>query len=148
MAIQLPPVDPALVDAAARLDIDAATRRHAELAAAVDRADQFYHVEDAPEISDAEYDALFRELVVLSSSRADDLGFRPRSGSAARRPAPSTRSATSGRRRLNALVTTTCGRSMAGYGVGSDSRPPREPAPELNAMSPSCKISFYGLAMS
>ena len=68
MAIQLPPVDPALVDAAARLDIDAATRRHAELAAAVDRANELYHVEDAPEISDAEYDALFRELVALETA--------------------------------------------------------------------------------
>ena len=68
MAIQLPPVDPGLVDAAARLDIDAATRRHAELAAAVDRANELYHVEDAPEISDAEYDALFRELVALETA--------------------------------------------------------------------------------
>jgi DNA ligase (NAD+) len=68
MAIQLPPVDPVLVDAAARLDIDAATRRHAELAAAVDRANELYHVEDAPEISDAEYDALFRELVALETA--------------------------------------------------------------------------------
>src|SRR6478735_10841148 len=68
MPIQLPPVDPALVDAAARLDIDAATRRHAELAAAVDRANELYHVEDAPEISDAEYDALFRELVALETA--------------------------------------------------------------------------------
>ncbi len=71
MAIQLPPVDPALVDAAARLDIDAATRRHAELAAAVDRANELYHVEDAPEISDAEYDALFRELVALETAYPD-----------------------------------------------------------------------------
>ncbi len=68
MAIQLPPVDPALVDAAARLDIDAATRRHAELAAAVDRANELYHVRDAPEISDAEYDALFRELVAFETA--------------------------------------------------------------------------------
>ncbi len=59
---------PRLVDAAARLDIDAATRRHAELAAAVDRANELYHVEDAPEISDAEYDALFRELVALETA--------------------------------------------------------------------------------
>jgi DNA ligase (NAD+) len=68
MAIQLPPVDPALVDAAGRLDIDAATRRHAEVAAAVDRANELYHVQDAPEITDAEYDALFRELVALETA--------------------------------------------------------------------------------
>ncbi len=53
MAIQLPPVDPALVEAAGRLDIEAATTRHAELAAAVDRANELYHVEDAPELTDA-----------------------------------------------------------------------------------------------
>ena len=64
MTVQLPPVDPALVDAASALDIDAATARHKELAAAVDRANVLYHSEDAPELSDAEYDQLFRELVV------------------------------------------------------------------------------------
>jgi len=68
MAIQLPPVDPELVEAAGRLDIDAATARHTELAAAVDRANELYHVEDAPEISDAEYDQLFRELVALETA--------------------------------------------------------------------------------
>ncbi len=68
MAIQLPPVDPALVEAAGRLDIEAATARHAELAAAVDRANELYHVEDAPEMTDAEYDQLFRELVALETA--------------------------------------------------------------------------------
>src|SRR5262245_31597643 len=68
MAIQLPPVDPALVEAAGRLDIEAATRRHAEVSAAVDRANELYHVQDAPEISDAEYDQLFRELVALETA--------------------------------------------------------------------------------
>jgi DNA ligase (NAD+) len=68
MAIQLPPVDPALVEAAGRLDIEAATRRHADVSAAVDRANELYHVQDAPEISDAEYDALFRELVALETA--------------------------------------------------------------------------------
>ena len=68
MAIQLPPVDPALVEAAAALDIEAATARHRELAAQVDRANELYHVEDAPELTDAEYDALFRELVALETA--------------------------------------------------------------------------------
>ncbi|HEY8819551.1 MAG TPA: hypothetical protein VIM25_12135, partial [Candidatus Limnocylindrales bacterium] len=71
MAIQLPPVDPALVDAASRLDIAAATARHAELAAQVDRANEFYYAQDAPELSDAEYDALFRELVALETAYPD-----------------------------------------------------------------------------
>src|SRR5262245_2734756 len=68
MAIQLPPVDPELVEAAGRLDIEAATARHAELAARVDRANELYHVQDAPEITDAEYDQLFRELVALETA--------------------------------------------------------------------------------
>jgi DNA ligase (NAD+) len=67
MAIQLPPVDPALVDAAAKLDIAAATARHAELAAGIDRANELYYAQDAPELSDADYDALFRELVALET---------------------------------------------------------------------------------
>jgi DNA ligase (NAD+) len=68
MAIQLPPVDPALVDAASRLDIAAATARHAELAAQIDRANELYYAQDAPELSDADYDGLFRELVALETA--------------------------------------------------------------------------------
>jgi len=68
MAIQLPPVDPALVDAASRLDIAAATARHAELAGAIVRANDLYYAQDAPDLSDAEYDALFRELVALETA--------------------------------------------------------------------------------
>jgi len=71
MAIQLPPVDPTLVDAASRLDIAAATIRHAELAAQVGRANELYYAQDAPELSDAEYDALFRELVALETAYPD-----------------------------------------------------------------------------
>ena len=68
MTVQLPPVDPALVESAAALDIDAAAARHAELAAAIDRANVLYHEQDAPEISDAEYDQLFRQLVALETA--------------------------------------------------------------------------------
>jgi DNA ligase (NAD+) len=68
VTVQLPPVDPSLVETAAALDIDTATTRHAELAAAVDRANLLYHERDAPEISDAEYDQLFRELVALETA--------------------------------------------------------------------------------
>src|SRR6187397_3496155 len=68
MAIELPPVDPSLVETASQLDIEAATARHATLAAQIDRANELYHVQDAPEITDAEYDALFRELVALETA--------------------------------------------------------------------------------
>ena len=68
MAIELPPVDPSLVETASRLDIETATQRHATLSTQIDRANELYHVEDAPEISDAEYDQLFRELVALETA--------------------------------------------------------------------------------
>ena len=62
------PVDPALVAAAAALEPDAAAARHAELAEQVRRANRLYHEDDAPELTDAEYDALFRELVALETA--------------------------------------------------------------------------------
>ncbi len=62
------PVDPALVAAAVALGPVAAGARHAELAAAVRRADRLYYEEDAPELSDAAYDALFRELVAVEAA--------------------------------------------------------------------------------
>ena len=68
MTVQLPPVDPALVESASALDIEAATARHAELAATLDRANELYHAQDAPEMSDAEYD----QLAVCSTRSATD----------------------------------------------------------------------------
>jgi DNA ligase (NAD+) len=62
------PVDPALVEAAATLASDAAAARHGELSDAIRRANRLYYGEDAPEISDAEYDALMRELVALETA--------------------------------------------------------------------------------
>jgi DNA ligase (NAD+) len=62
------PVDQALVDEAASLDPEAAEARHADLVAQVQRANRLYHEEDAPEISDAEYDQLFRHLVALEAA--------------------------------------------------------------------------------
>ena len=62
------PVDPALVEEAAARDPETAATRHAELAEAMDRANRLYYQEDAPELSDAEYDGLFRELVALETA--------------------------------------------------------------------------------
>lgn len=62
------PVAPALVEAAASLEPEAAEARHAELAEQVRRANRLYYEEDAPELSDAAYDELFRELVALETA--------------------------------------------------------------------------------
>jgi DNA ligase (NAD+) len=65
------PIDPALVTAAEALTADAASARHAELAAIIERANRLYHVEDAPELSDPEYDQLFRELVAVEAAHPE-----------------------------------------------------------------------------
>jgi DNA ligase (NAD+) len=62
------PVDPALVAAAAALGPDAAGTRHADLVAEIRAANRAYYVDDNPTLSDAEYDALFRELVALEAA--------------------------------------------------------------------------------
>ncbi|PKP74369.1 MAG: DNA ligase (NAD(+)) LigA [Alphaproteobacteria bacterium HGW-Alphaproteobacteria-6] len=49
------------------LDAGAARREWARLAAAVARANQAYHGADAPDISDAEYDALKRRLLAIEA---------------------------------------------------------------------------------
>ena len=61
-------MDPSLVGAAAALAPDAAAARHAELATQIRRANRLYYEDDAPELADAEYDALFRELVALEAA--------------------------------------------------------------------------------
>ena len=71
MTVGLPPVDPALVADAAALDIATAAERHAALAEQVDRANRLYYAQDAPEISDAEYDTLFRQLVALETAHPE-----------------------------------------------------------------------------
>ncbi|ADD42050.1 NAD-dependent DNA ligase LigA [Stackebrandtia nassauensis] len=49
-------------------DFDAARERHTKLAAEIDRHRQLYHRDDAPQISDAEYDALMRELLAIEEA--------------------------------------------------------------------------------
>ena len=65
------PVDPTLVEAASSLDADQAAVQHRELVEIIDRANRLYYQEDAPELSDAEYDAFFRELVALEAARPE-----------------------------------------------------------------------------
>ena len=62
------PVDPALVEEAASLDPEASEARHADLADQIRRANRLYYEDDAPELADAEYDRLFRELVALETA--------------------------------------------------------------------------------
>jgi len=62
------PVDPELANAAAALAPDQAEARHAELSEQIRRANELYYGQDAPELSDAEYDQLFRELVALETA--------------------------------------------------------------------------------
>ncbi|MCJ7710153.1 MAG: NAD-dependent DNA ligase LigA, partial [Chloroflexi bacterium] len=62
------PVDPALVEAAVALEPDVAAARHSELAEQVRRANRLYYEDDAPELADADYDGLFRELVALETA--------------------------------------------------------------------------------
>ncbi len=62
------PVATPMVEDAAAFGPDRAAARHAELVAIVQRANQRYYVEDDPELSDADYDALFRELVGIETA--------------------------------------------------------------------------------
>jgi DNA ligase (NAD+) len=62
------PVDPALIAEAAALEDDEASRRHAELAGKIEAANKAYYEADAPVLTDAEYDQLFRRLVALEAA--------------------------------------------------------------------------------
>jgi DNA ligase (NAD+) len=62
------PVDPALIAEAAALDETAAAVRHGELAGQIDEANRAYYESDAPTLSDADYDQLFRRLVALEAA--------------------------------------------------------------------------------
>src|SRR5579862_899834 len=50
---------------------DSARERAAELRATIDHHARQYYVLDAPEVSDADYDALFRELLDLETRYPD-----------------------------------------------------------------------------
>ncbi len=62
------PLDSAEVARLAAGDREAAAARHAELSETLERANRLYYVEDAPELADAEYDRLLRELITLEAA--------------------------------------------------------------------------------
>jgi DNA ligase (NAD+) len=62
------PVAAEAVDAARALGEEAARRRRDELVPVIRRANELYYVADAPELSDAEYDRLMRELVAIETA--------------------------------------------------------------------------------
>ena len=65
------PVAGDAVDAARALGSEAAARRHAELVPILQRASELYYQQDAPELSDAEYDRLMGEIVALETAFAE-----------------------------------------------------------------------------
>jgi DNA ligase (NAD+) len=62
------PVAAEAVEAARALGQEAAARRHADLIPILVRASELYYQQDAPEIPDAEYDGLMRELAAIESA--------------------------------------------------------------------------------
>ena len=62
------PVASEAVEAARALGEDGARHRRDELVPIVRRANELYYVADAPELSDAEYDKLMRELVAIETA--------------------------------------------------------------------------------
>jgi DNA ligase (NAD+) len=62
------PVEPALIAEAAALPAGEAAERHGEIAARIEAANRAYYETDAPVLSDAEWDQLFRRLVALEAA--------------------------------------------------------------------------------
>ena len=62
------PVAPELIAEAAALDEPAAIARHTELSAQIEAANRAYYEADAPILTDAEWDQIFRRLVALEAA--------------------------------------------------------------------------------
>ena len=62
------PVAAEAVESARGLGEDGARRRRDELVPVIRRANELYYVADAPELSDADYDRLMRELVAIETA--------------------------------------------------------------------------------
>ena len=66
-SVGLPVADDA-VESARALGPEAAAQRHAELVPILERASELYYQQDAPELSDADYDRLMRELAAIETA--------------------------------------------------------------------------------
>ncbi len=121
--------------------------RAAELRAAIDEANQRYYVEDAPTLSDAEYDALFRELEALEAAhpalRSPDSPTQRVGGGRAASFAPV-------RHRVPMLSIQTATDTSAGAAAEFDARIRKELdlAPDAPPVAYCAELKFDGLAMS
>jgi len=126
---------------------DAATRRAAELRARIRENNERYYVDDAPTISDAEYDALFRELVALEEEhpglRTADSPTQRVGGARAVEFAPV-------RHRVPMLSIRTETDTTANGAMDFDLRMRREMklAPDAPPIEYMAELKFDGLAMS
>lgn len=149
MTVDLPSVDPAPVAEAAALDAAAAAARHVSLAEQVDRANRLYHVEDAPEISDAEYDQLFQKLVALETAHPDLITPRSPTQQLGGKPASQVFSEVRHRRPMLSLSNAFSHEELRAFDTrvrrGLALPAPPEPAPDLHYVA---ELKIDGLAIT
>ena len=149
MTVDLPSVDPALVAEAAALDAAAAAARYVSLAEQVERANRLYHVEDAPEISDAEYDQLFRQLVALETAHPDLITPRSPTQQVGGKPASQVFSEVRHRRPMLSLSNAFSHEELRAFDTrvrrGLALPAPPEPAPDLHYVA---ELKIDGLAIT
>ena len=150
MTVDLPSVDPALVAEAAPLDAAAAAAaRHVSLVEQVERANRLYHVEDAPEISDAEYDQLFQTLVALEAAHPDLITPRSPTQQVGGKPAGEVFSEVRHRRPMLSLSNAFSHEELRAFDTrvrrGLALPVPPEPAPDLHYVA---ELKIDGLAIT
>jgi DNA ligase (NAD+) len=122
--------------------------RASELRAAIERANELYYVHDAPELSDAEYDALLRELQELETANPELV--TPDSPTQRVGAAPSaTFSEVRHRSPMLSLGNAFSHDELRAFDArvrkGLGLPPPPEPAPELGYV---CELKIDGLSVS